>query len=418
MALIPILKTPRCKTGQRLIPERPGTGDPRTWGESVEQTVGPHFPARTRQLTWSAREEEEAAFVATRSFFSYSAIRAVVGLSAATLVFTVVPAGSSTAEPALSLAEVTRQVAALNEEASNANEDFLAAQINVDNANRRLSSVQSRITREQRNLNRVRNDISSLASIAYRSGGLDSSLELLLADNPTEFLNRSASLDQLSRGQGAALRRAQASSQRLAQDQLALGQELGNLNSAKASAAAAADAVSSRAAKARALLARLTAEDRARYAAAQAARRASIARASREAIRSGGSSGGGFSGGSAGSGRAATAVAYVKAQVGDNYVWGADGPSSFDCSGLMLAAWGAAGVSLPHQSGAQYGATSRVSRSELRPGDLVFFYSPISHVGMYIGGGLMVHAANPGDGVVVDSINGYWSGRWAGAGRV
>jgi cell wall-associated NlpC family hydrolase len=303
------------------------------------------------------------------------------------------------------LAEVTRQVAALNEEASNANEDFLEAQINVDNANRRLSSVQSRITREQRNLNRVRNDISSLASIAYRSGGLDSSLELLLADNPTEFLNRSASLDQLSRGQGASLRRAQASSQRLAQDQLA-------------SAASAADAVSSRAAKARALLARLTAEDRARYAAAQAARRASIERASRAAIRSGGSSGGGFSGGSAGSGRAATAVAYVKAQVGDNYVWGADGPSSFDCSGLMLAAWGTAGVSLPHQSRSQYAATSRVSRSELRPGDLVFFYSPISHVGMYIGGGLMVHAANPGDGVVVDSINGYWSGRWAGAGRV
>jgi cell wall-associated NlpC family hydrolase len=356
--------------------------------------------------------------VATRSFFSHSALRAVVGLSAATLVLTVVPAGSSTAEPSLSLAEVTRQVAALNEEASNANEDFLEAQINVDNANRRLSSVQSRITREQRNLNRVRNDISSLASIAYRSGGLDSSLELLLADNPTEFLNRSASLDQLSRGQGASLRRAQASSQRLAQDQLALGQELGNLNSAKASAASAADAVSSRAAKARALLARLTAEDRARYAAAQAARRASIERASRAAIRSGGSSGGGFSGGSAGSGRAATAVAYVKAQVGDNYVWGADGPSSFDCSGLMLAAWGTAGVSLPHQSRSQYAATSRVSRSELRPGDLVFFYSPISHVGMYIGGGLMVHAANPGDGVVVDSINGYWSGRWAGAGRV
>ena len=179
MAHIPSLKTPRFRTGQRLIPERPGTGDPRTGGESVEQTVGPHFPARTRQLTWSAREEEEAAFVATRSFFSYSALRAVVGMSAATLVFTLVPAGSSTAEPSLSLAEVTRQVAALNEEASNANEDFLEAQINVDNASRRLSSVQSRISREQRNLNRVQNDISSLASIAYRSGGLDSSLELI-----------------------------------------------------------------------------------------------------------------------------------------------------------------------------------------------------------------------------------------------
>ena len=423
MVLIPSLKAPRFRTGQRLIPERPGTGDPRTWGESVEQTVGPHFPARTRQLTWSAREEEEAAFVATRSLFSHSALRAVVGLSVATLLFTVVPAGSSTADPAPTLAEVTRQVDALNNEASMANEEYLAAQINVDNANRRLSAVQSRISREQRNLTRVQGDISSLASIAYRSGGLDSSLELLLADNPTEFLNRSASLDQVSRGQGASLRRAQASSQRLAQDQLALGQELGGLRSARASAAAAADAVSSRAAKARALLARLTAADRARYLAAQTARRVAAARASRAALRSGGSSdgggfGGGFSGGSAGSGRAAIAVAYAKAQVGDSYVWGADGPNSFDCSGLMLAAWRAAGVSLPHQSGAQYGTTSRVSRSELRPGDLLFFYSPISHVGMYIGGGLMVHAANPGAGVEVSSLSGYWSGVYSGAGRV
>ena len=114
------------------------------------------------------------------------------------------------------------------------------------------------------------------------------------------------------------------------------------------------------------------------------------------------------------------AVAFAKTQVlaRKPYIWGSEGPNSFDCSGLMLAAWGAAGVSLPHQSRSQYASTSRVSRSELRPGDLVFFYSPISHVGMYIGGGLMVHAANPGDGVVVDSINGYWSGRWAGAGRV
>ena len=362
--------------------------------------------------------------MATRSKaskFGSGTLRLWACLACATLVMSLAPSLASSADPNLSIEEVTRQVNALNDQASNANENYLSAQINVTNAQQRLSAVQSRINREQASLNRVQKSIGSLASMAYRSGGLDSSLELLLADDPKTFLNKAAALDQLSRGQGTALRRAEAASQRLAQDRLALGQELGTLKSAQASAASSLSSVNSKARQAQALLDRLTAADRARYLAALAARRASSARASREALRTAGSSsdgGGGFSGGGVGSGRAAIAVAYAKAQVGDSYVWGAAGPNSFDCSGLMLAAWRAAGVSLPHQSGAQYGSTSRVSQSELRPGDLLFFYSPISHVGMYIGGGLMVHAANPSSGVEVSSLSGYWSSVYVGAGRV
>lgn len=99
------------------------------------------------------------------------------------------------------------------------------------------------------------------------------------------------------------------------------------------------------------------------------------------------------------SGRAATAIAYAMAQVGKAYVYGGTGPNGFDCSGLMLRAWGAAGVSLPRTSGEQYGAGTPVSVSQLQPGDLVFYYSGISHVGMYIGNGMIVHAANPRSGV-------------------
>ncbi|WP_243060339.1 NlpC/P60 family protein [Nocardioides sp. SR21] len=104
------------------------------------------------------------------------------------------------------------------------------------------------------------------------------------------------------------------------------------------------------------------------------------------------------------SGRAAAAVSYAMAQVGDAYVYGAAGPSAFDCSGLTMMAWGAAGVSLPHSSSAQYSSGPHVAASDLQPGDLVFYYSPISHVGMYIGNGLIVHAANPGTGVVVSGL--------------
>jgi cell wall-associated NlpC family hydrolase len=104
------------------------------------------------------------------------------------------------------------------------------------------------------------------------------------------------------------------------------------------------------------------------------------------------------------SGRAAAAVRYAMAQVGDAYVYGAAGPNAFDCSGLTMMAWAQAGVGLPHSSGAQAGSGPHVSSGNLRPGDLVFYYSPISHVGIYIGNGLIVHAANPGAGVRVAGV--------------
>ncbi|NGN91536.1 hypothetical protein G5C66_02120 [Nocardioides sp. KC13] len=105
------------------------------------------------------------------------------------------------------------------------------------------------------------------------------------------------------------------------------------------------------------------------------------------------------------SGRAKVAVDYALAQVGDAYVYGATGTESWDCSGLTMGAWGQAGVSLPHSSSAQYSSGPQVSRDQLAPGDLVFYYSPISHVGMYIGNGQIVHASNPSTGVKVSPID-------------
>ncbi|MGN9763990.1 NlpC/P60 family protein [Micromonospora sp. SD12] len=95
-------------------------------------------------------------------------------------------------------------------------------------------------------------------------------------------------------------------------------------------------------------------------------------------------------------GPAGTAVKFACAQIGKPYVWGAEGPNSYDCSGLMLAAWAKAGVSLPHNAAQQRRATASVSRGELRPGDLVFYYSDLHHVGMYVGGGWVVHASRAG----------------------
>ena len=113
--------------------------------------------------------------------------------------------------------------------------------------------------------------------------------------------------------------------------------------------------------------------------------------------------------------RAAAAVSYAYSKIGSPYVWGATGPNAFDCSGLTLAAYRAAGVSLPRTTYSQINAGPRIARSELRPGDLVFFYSGISHVGIYIGNGQMIHAPNPSAPVRVAPLD---EMPYAGATRV
>jgi cell wall-associated NlpC family hydrolase len=107
---------------------------------------------------------------------------------------------------------------------------------------------------------------------------------------------------------------------------------------------------------------------------------------------------------------AQVAVNTALAQLGDPYAWAGAGPNSFDCSGLTQYAYAAAGISLPHSSSMQSRMGTPVSRSALQPGDLIFFYSPVSHVAMYIGNGQMVHASTSGQPVKVanvDSMPGY-----------
>jgi cell wall-associated NlpC family hydrolase len=104
-------------------------------------------------------------------------------------------------------------------------------------------------------------------------------------------------------------------------------------------------------------------------------------------------------------GAAAIAVKTACAQIGDPYAWAAEGPDAFDCSGLTKYAWGKAGVSLTHHTADQWEETSHVSSSEARAGDLVFFYSDLHHVGLYLGKGLMVHAPRAGKPVQVSGVN-------------
>jgi cell wall-associated NlpC family hydrolase len=208
---------------------------------------------------------------------------------------------------------------------------------------------------------------------------------------------------------------------RLQSRQADASQELGQIAATKSELGTEKRQIDEKAAQAKELLGTLEERAAERRAAAQraAVQRAAAARAAAPPSRSASRTAPGAAlagrgastpstGGSSSvpaSGRAAAAVRYALAQVGDAYVWGAAGPTAFDCSGLTMTAWAQAGVSLPHSSSAQMSSGTPVSQSQLRPGDLVFYYSPVSHVGMYIGNGQIVNAENPSVGVKITGVN-------------
>jgi cell wall-associated NlpC family hydrolase len=374
---------------------------------------------------------------------------AVVPLVLALLAVVLVPQ-SGQASPKPPIDQVKAQLDALNAQAEVAQENLNQTRVQVAAGQRTLAQLEARVARSQVVATEARSRVGRLAAAAYRSGGVDQTVQLLLADDPTRFLEQVSALDTVTRHQSDLLRAAAVAEQRLAQDKLAAAQQLAALHALHAAAARSYAQVQTARDKATALLASLEAAQRAALAKAEAQARAraqaqaaaalaqarAAAARSRAAAaaaakarstskprtahrvshpvvhRSGGSAG--SSGGSAGGSIGRRVVAYALAQVGDSYVWGATGPSAFDCSGLTMRAYAQVGVSLPHSSSAQYHSGRHVSAGQLQPGDLVFYYSPIHHVAIYIGGGSIVHAANPGEGVTIASL---YSMPFAGAVR-
>ncbi len=327
-------------------------------------------------------------------------------LVAASSILAVMP--GAVAEPRPTLRQAQTRVAALNHEAEAATERYNEARLQMVEVQRELRQVTKRLNRAKAEVGGMQSAMGQMAAASYKSGGVDMAMQLVFADDPQAFLQQASALDQLSRRQGVTLRRITAARQQLAQDRLAVDQQRDRLAALQSRLEAEKRTIEDRIATAERVVASLRAADRARLA---AARRAAVSDAlaargdAPRASRTGRTGGGGGSYTGPASGRAAVAVRTAYAQLGDPYVYGAGGPNAFDCSGLTSYAWRAAGVSLPHSSSAQYGSGPHVSRSNLQPGDLVFFYSPISHVGIYIGGGKMIDAPHPGLTVRITAIS-------------
>lgn len=332
----------------------------------------------------------------------------------------------SPASAAPNLEQVREQVMTLESKAESATERYNESRNELKDVRRQLDALKAKVKRERREMREILGAVDDLARAAYTSGGLDTSLQVLLSEDPNEFLAQAAALDAVQRGQAAALRKTATARLRLAQTEAAVLDKEARAKDLRDRMKDSKAEADDRLAEAESLLANLEEKERKRL--AQLAReereaaRAAAAAAARE-LNTGGGGGGGSSsagGGFTGSGRAAKAVQYALAQVGDRYVAAASGPNAFDCSGLTMTAWRQAGVSLPHYSRSQYSVTRRVPLSQAQPGDLVFYFgSGAHHVGLYIGNGKMVHAANPRSGVLVSNILGPWySSRFSGIGRV
>ncbi len=306
--------------------------------------------------------------------------RVLATLCITALSGTMLVASPSNADPDID--SVQSRVDKLYHQAEQASERYNNARLEMKKAQTRLTALQDDLDRQQAKVDDVRAQVAKAVVSQYQGQALSSTTQVLLSQNPDAFLNQLTTVSEYNDQQSQMMADFAVQAKQLEMRQAAAQREVDRIAGTKKELGQEKAEIDDKAAKAKELLGKL--KDRAASASRSSARVPVNVPAS---------------------GRAGAAVSYAMSQVGDAYVYGASGPSAYDCSGLTMMAWAQAGVSLPHSSSGQMGSGAPVSQSQLQPGDLVFYYSPVSHVGMYIGNGMIVHAANPGDGVTTAPVN-------------
>ncbi|HZX07837.1 C40 family peptidase [Kribbella sp.] len=341
---------------------------------------------------------------------SIGRINRTKGIALAAITSTAVAAGviliqgAANADPAPTMSEAKKQVADLQHQAEVAGESANALRGQISAAQARVNALKSGIAKQQAQVDAVKRQIGSLAVAGYQTSGISTTAQLLLSTNPDQFLSQASTAQAFAGQQNAALRRYQLAQGKLTDLQASEQTELGALQAVQAKQTGFVNQLNSNLDKAQGVLDKLSAADRKRIE-QENARAAENARKQRPTRSGDRTSTDTNIPNIPASGRGAIAINAALSQLGDPYVWGAAGPSSYDCSGLTMYAWGKAGVSLSHSAAAQSGEGRPISRSELQPGDLVFYYTPISHVALYLGNGRIVHAPRPGKSVEIAPMN-------------
>ncbi|MGB2570207.1 NlpC/P60 family protein [Micromonospora citrea] len=297
----------------------------------------------------------------------------VAGLTAALIA----PTAVARAEP--SVAELTARIEKSSTELERVVESYNKLNEEIKANKAAAARLHARIGPLEAQTAQSRSDVGEMAATAYKTGGLRTAQALLEPGGSGSLMDRLSTLDHLTRQRQERIAGFTDSQRRLL-DQKA------RLDATLAREAAQAKAMAGTRRTIERDLAKLYELRR------QAYGRATEAPAPRPAAS-------GSDDAPAVSGKAGIAVRYAYGAVGKPYVWGGDGPGGYDCSGLTSAAWRAAGKSLPHNTRMQWGVVAHISRSELRPGDLVF-YSGLGHMGMYVGGGQIIDAPSAGRNVL------------------
>lgn len=317
------------------------------------------------------------------------------GVAAASLVLlvTLLPAAPVAAAP--TLAQVQAQVIRLEEEATSAAEGAQEAKVKLASLTRNLAGIQARAALQAKTVDEISKTLGAIAVNQYKSGTLSQSLELLFSSDPSLYLSSAGSLEAITRRKATQLRKFQTAEQQLNATSLTVADKLAQVKALEKKLAERSAFAQRKLAQAELLLSKLKKEDRERLARLAEERENADQQSSLQAAKS-----------AVGvSGRAGIALKYALAQIGDRYVFGADGMTTWDCSGLTMRAFQAAGVKLPHSSAAQSRMGKSVPFNQKKPGDLVFFGRPVSHVGIYLGGARMVHAPRSGSRVKVAEMN-------------
>lgn len=341
----------------------------------------------------------------------------VLGAAIAALVVTSFPLAAH-ADPE-AVARAKAEVDKLAMEAAALDQDALAAQGKLDEAKKSLATRENDVKAQTEKVAVMRAQVGQVALAQFQNRDVDPTTQLVLRADADSFLSQYATIQQVTANQNGALQDFQAEQANLADMKRGAAADVQTID------LSAKEVEKSRAASAKKLddaekvLARLTAEERARLQAeeerqarenAAAAEQAQAQQAgpatgtpSASPAANGANNQAPATGGTSSS-RGLAALAFARAQIGKPYQWGGTGPSGYDCSGLTGAAWRAAGVSLPRTSQEQFGAGRAISIDQLAPGDLVFYYSGISHVALYAGGGQILHASRPGKPIGYDPL--------------
>ena len=325
--------------------------------------------------------------------------RAVLGLLVLILAGVAVPFQAAAA-PKPTIDEVRKRVKALNEQAEIASERYNDLREQIASLNVRLAAARTKLTEQQKVLARVRAELGQIAADTYKAGDL-ATLSLFLSDHPDQYITATGLMMSLGDRKTRAMDDVLLQQQQLVAMMTDVQEQEQRLEKARRELQASRTQVERKLEEQTSLLARLSADERERLGRAQAGEE----RASLEELGVKAPSAGRLSCDDvpvvAPNARVAKALDYACAKLGAPYRWAGSGPSTFDCSGLTMMAWKQAGVSLPRSSQMQATSGTKVSSSQLRPGDLVFFHSGLTHVGIYVGKGLMLHAPQTGDVVKI-----------------